>query len=33
MKIAEVSKTGGFELAKKQITSQQGRSAGEFCHD
>ena len=33
MNIAEVMKTGGFELAKKQIASQKGRSAGEFCHD
>jgi quinol monooxygenase YgiN len=28
MNIAEVSKTGGFELAKKQIASQRGRGAG-----
>ncbi len=33
MKIAEVSKTGGFELAREQIASQQRRNAGEFCHD
>ena len=27
MNIAEVSKTGGFELAREQITSQQGNSS------
>ena len=27
MKIAEVSKTGGFELARQQIVSQQQKSA------
>jgi quinol monooxygenase YgiN len=33
MNIAEVSKTGGFELAREQIALQQRRSAGEFSHD
>ena len=33
MKIADVSKTGGFELAREQIASQRRRNAGEFCHD
>ena len=29
MKIAEVSKTGGFELAREQIASQQRRNAAD----
>ena len=29
MKIAEVSKTGGFELAREQIASQQRKSAAD----